>query len=126
VKGLFTADREAVLQIEVRGPGGQAAIVSTVIDTGFTGHLTLPSDLIATLGLSYHSHTQGTLADGSIVSLAKYEAAVLWDGASRDVMVLEAAGGALVGVSTLYGDRLIIDLVDGGDVSTIPLRNEPR
>jgi predicted aspartyl protease len=46
VKGLFTADREAVLQIEVRGPGGQAAIVSTVIDTGFTGYLTLPSDLL--------------------------------------------------------------------------------
>jgi predicted aspartyl protease len=57
------------------------------------------------------------LGDGTRVALNKYEAAVLWDGRERDILVLEAEGGPLVGMSLLAGHCLVVDVVDGGLVN---------
>jgi len=40
--GAVTADREAVVKLEVRGPAGTKAEVEFVLDTGFTEYLTKP------------------------------------------------------------------------------------
>jgi predicted aspartyl protease len=82
----------------------------------------LPPSLVAALGLAYHSETLALLGDGSTVSFHKYEATVLWHGQDREVIVLEAAGGPLAGMALLYGSRVTLDIVDGGDV-TIELRS---
>jgi clan AA aspartic protease len=115
--GTVTPYREAALAVIVRGPHGQEEEVEAIVDTGFTGFLTLPSTLIATLALVFHSRTIATLADGTSVLLPIYEATVLWDGQERDVLVLEAEGGCLLGMSLLYGSRLTIDVIDGGSVT---------
>jgi predicted aspartyl protease len=55
-----------------------------------------------------------TLADGSQVTLRQYEASVVWDAATRDVLVLEADGGPLVGMALLRGSRMTMDIEVGG------------
>jgi hypothetical protein len=65
----------------------------------------------------YHSPVLVTLADGRDITLRQYEATVLWDGQPRDVMVLEADGGALIGMALLYGSRLTVEVLDGGPVT---------
>jgi clan AA aspartic protease len=119
--GVITADREAVLQVLVRGPDGQETSIEAVVDTGFNGFLTLASAIVAALGLTYHSEALATLADGSTVSLSKYLGTVLWHGQEREAIVLQADGGSLVGMSLLYESRVILDVIDGGSVLIEPL-----
>ena len=49
-----TAD-ESRISLVVRGPHGRRRRIEAVVDTGYTGHLTLPPDLIELLQLQWHS-----------------------------------------------------------------------
>ncbi|MBW3625263.1 MAG: clan AA aspartic protease [Armatimonadetes bacterium] len=115
MEGEISADHEALLTLTVRGTQGQEEI-RFVIDTGFTGFLTLALDLVSRLGLNYHSETLATLADGCRVALKMYEARVLWDGREREVLALGVEGGPLAGVSLMLGYRVTFDFIDGGPV----------
>jgi clan AA aspartic protease len=114
--GLVTAGREAVIRLPVRGTRGREARVEAVIDTGFNGFLTLPARLIADLALPFATATRAVLGDGSRVDVDVFEGIVLWDNRERDVAVLAAEGGVLVGMSMLSGYRLTLDVEDGGSV----------
>src|SRR4051812_44099918 len=114
MRGAVSARREAHLNVIVRGPTGQEQEVDATIDTGFSGYLTLPAALTSALSLAYHSQTIAILADGSSVRLSIYEAIVLWQGQARDVLVVEAEGGVLLGTALLHGCRLVVEFVDGG------------
>ena len=46
IVGLVNADREVTLRLRIFGTSGQSEEVEAVIDTGFTGHLTLPARVI--------------------------------------------------------------------------------
>ena len=76
--GSITADKEAALSMIVRGPHGPEEHVEAIIDTGFNGFMALPAPLVATLGLPYHTRTMATLADGTNVTLAIYQATIVW------------------------------------------------
>jgi clan AA aspartic protease len=117
ITGTVTTDWEAAVSLEVLDQKSQTQPVDTVIDTGFNGYLTLPPEWVARLGLLYHSQIVVTLADGSDIRLRQYEATVIWDGQPRDVMVLEADGGALIGMALLYRSRLTLEVLDGGPVT---------
>ena len=117
INGQVTPDREAVIRLTLRGPSGQEVEVDAVLDTGFTEYLSLPPAVVRTLQLPYRASTQFTLADGSIVSLDIFRVMVLWDGQSRVVPVLAAAGGALIGMALVYGSRVTLNVVDGGPVN---------
>ncbi len=116
IRGLITPNREATFRLGLLYSGGRIEEIDVVIDTGFDGYLTLPSALIAALGMSYHSEINVVLGDGRIATLREFEARVDWNGAVRDVLVLEADGGALVGMALLYGSRVVLEVVDGGRV----------
>lgn len=66
ITGVVNANREAIIRLVVTGPGGQRQNTEAIIDTGFTGFLTLPPTRIAALGLSWLSRQSGILADGSV------------------------------------------------------------
>jgi clan AA aspartic protease len=116
ITGVVTANREAVIYILVRGSRGQEVQVEAVIDTGFTGFLTLPVGLITDLALPFAGTTQATLGDGSEVHMDAFEATILWDHQERSVVVLAAEGGALVGMAMLSGYRVTLEAEDGGSV----------
>jgi hypothetical protein len=50
---MVNANREATIRIVVSGPSGQQQEIEAIIDTGFTGFLTLPPALIQALGLAW-------------------------------------------------------------------------
>jgi len=122
ITGKVTANREAVIEVEIIGPTKQTQRVEVVIDTGFNGYLTLPSNLINRFKLQFVGNRRATLGDGNVVVLDVYLAKVLWHNQERDVLALQADGGPLIGMSLLYGSRVTLDVVDGGDVivDTLP------
>ena len=63
---------------------------------------------------------RATLGDGSMVVLDLYLATVLWDTQPREVLVLAAEGGPLMGMAMLYGNRVMLHVVDNGDVLIDP------
>jgi clan AA aspartic protease len=121
ITGQVTADREAVVRLTVRGPGGLQAEVDAILDTGFTEYLTLPPPLIAALALNYQYSMPLVLADCSPVGVAVYEGVVVWDGQERLVPVHQTDSDVLIGMSLLYGSRLLLDAVDGGPVTISPI-----
>lgn len=102
--------------------GGQEVQLDAVIDTGFTGFLTLPAQLIADLELPFTAVTRAELGDGSGVDMDVFEGVVRWDNQEQDIVILAAEGGVLVGMSMLSGYRLTLDVEDGGAVLIEALR----
>ena len=88
-----------------------------VIDTGFNGYLTLPHDLINYLKLQRAGSRHVALGDGNVVVLDVYLAMVLWHGQQREVLALQADGGPLIGMSLLYGNRVMLEVIGDGDVT---------
>ena len=57
------------------------------------------------------------LADGRTVALQSFQATVMWDAEPREVLALAAAGEPLLGMSLLYGSRLVINVMAGRDLT---------
>ena len=118
--GRVTAQREAIVGLAVLDTAQQPHDVDTVIDTGFNGFLTLPRAMVQTLQLPLAGNRRVTLGDGSTVVLDLYLATVLWDTQPREVLMLQAEGSPLMGMALLYGNRVILHVVDNGDVLIEP------
>ena len=123
ITGVVNADREAVIRLKVSGSNGQEQAIEAVIDTGFTGFLTLPPDSIASLGLPFHSRQQVILADGSVHSLNVHTGTVEWDGQVRRIEIDTADTTPLVGMAIMYGHKLTVEDIDGGKVTIEILLN---
>jgi len=65
IYGTVNLRHEATLPLVVGNSSGQREVVDTVIDTGFDGFLSLPSEVITRLGLSWTISNLATLGDGS-------------------------------------------------------------
>jgi clan AA aspartic protease len=116
IRGVVTANREAIVRLVVAGPDQRREEVEAVVDTGFNGFLTLPSQAIRTLTLPFVGHRRVMLADGRSVVLDLYLATVSWNEEEREVLVLQAEGGPLIGMSLLDGHRVILHVIDNGEV----------
>ena len=121
ITGVVNANREATIQLVVIGSNGQQQEIEAIIDTGFTGFLTLPIELVAALGLSWLCRQPGILADGSVDFFDVYVARVIWDGQLRTVEVEAADTEPLVGMSLLDRHSLRIDVLSGGVVTITAL-----
>ncbi|MGD0091118.1 MAG: clan AA aspartic protease [Planctomycetota bacterium] len=113
IAGIVTFAREAVLRLRIRDASGQLQETRAVVDTGFDGWLALPGNMIAALGLPLRRSTYTTLADGIRIRTNVYQAAIEWDGQSVTTPVDELDGGPLVGMSLMYGYKLILPILDG-------------
>jgi clan AA aspartic protease len=107
---------EAVIRMTIHGRRGCKIDVNAVVDTGFTGWLTLTPQMTAALGLRRRGLGQGILADGSISLFDVYEARVIWDGRSRRIRVNELDGAPLVGMALLRGCELKMQVRNRGKV----------
>ena len=61
--------------------------IEVVIDTGFTGDLTLSRAQVTALGLAWFGRVVGQLADGSQQMIDVYDAILMWDYAPTLVKV---------------------------------------
>ncbi|MGH2585158.1 MAG: clan AA aspartic protease [Dehalococcoidia bacterium] len=91
--------------------------IECVVDTGFTGFLTLPPAAVARLELPFFSTIAADLADGSTVYVAVHIATIDWDGEERDVEVLATGARPLLGTLLLDGHELSVRFTEGGRVS---------
>ena len=114
--GVVNLRREATLSVVVGNANRQQQVVDSVIDTGFTGFLSLPAAIIATLDLPWSASDIVTLGDGSETLFDLYTATVIWDGQYREIYVAESETDPLLGMSLLYGYRLQVDTIEGGAV----------
>ena len=121
ITGVVTADREAVILVTLEPGDSRRQPVDAVIDTGFTGHLTLPLALVRTLGLPLDGHAHVVLGDGSTIFTDVYLGTILWNGQPRTVEIDAAETDPLVGMALLYGSELRVQVIDGGTVSILPL-----
>jgi clan AA aspartic protease len=121
IQGVVNARYEAVVRFRVRGPGGTELDMDAVIDTGFTGSLTLPFAVVAVLGLVRQSGGGAVLGDGSVRPFDIYAAEVEWDGNWRPVLVSAIGDEVLVGMRLLAGHELRVAVVPGGPVEISPV-----
>ena len=112
----------ALVHVPLRMPHQPEMEVGFVVDTGFTGSLTLPPAMVTALNLPFLRRIPANLADGSTIFLSVYSATIVWDGAPRDVEVLATTGRQpLLGTLLLDGYKLTVAFEDGGTVTIDPL-----
>jgi clan AA aspartic protease len=116
IYGVVNLRREATLPLVVGNLNGQRQVIDTVIDTGFSGFLSLPSAIITTLNLPWSASDIVTLGDGSETLFDLYTATVIWDGQYREIYIAESETEPLLGMALLYGYRLQVDTIEGGSV----------
>jgi predicted aspartyl protease len=80
ILGNVNANREAIIQIAVLGDRRQVRSVRPVIDTGYTGDLMLPREIVNELGLPLRGIQDAILGDGSLKMFEMYAGSVIWDG----------------------------------------------
>ena len=117
IEGVVNDAHEAVVTLPLQGPEGQAVEVEAVIDTGYSGFLTLPPALVAELGLSFVGNGHAYLANDDEVEFEIYDVAVLWDGQSRDIEADATGSAPLIGMLLLDGHSLTIEVESGGRVT---------
>ena len=120
ITGKIRNERLAIIEVEVIGLN-QRVKIEPILDTGFTGYLTLPEFLIDYLRLPQIGTRRTIIAHGSAVILDLYLARVIWHGKERYIEVLQTDKQPLVGMSMLRGSRLTLDVVPDGDVTITPL-----
>jgi clan AA aspartic protease len=121
ITGRVTEQNEAVITIMVRGEGKRSITLEAVLDTGFDGCLCLSPDDVSALRLPFIGKEVVILADGSDTELHVYQASVEWHGRLVRVPVIEAEGGALIGMALLRGSHVGLDVIEDGHVRVEPL-----
>ena len=116
ITGVVKSD-EARIRLKARGGRGREQEVEAVIDTGYSGALTLPPAVITILGLPWRSVERATLADGSMCFFQVYVAKVVWDGKVCTILVDEADADSLVGMRLLRGHELKMQVRARGKVT---------
>ncbi len=120
IQGIVESS-EIRVPVKIGGATGQEVDLQAVLDTGFTGHLTLPADVIQHLNLEWVSVARGALADGSFCFFDVFEARVRWVGAWLTVVVHASDSAALVGMALLDGYELTAEVCQHGKVLIRPL-----
>ncbi|HEX9737378.1 MAG TPA: clan AA aspartic protease [Thermoanaerobaculia bacterium] len=116
ITGVFS-DYEARVSLLVLGPNGEEQGVAAVIDTGFSGFLSLPAAVVEALGLPWLGRGQALVGDGSHQAFDLYRATVVWGDEPRPVQVASTETEPLLGVSMLYGHDLRIQFIEDGAVA---------
>jgi clan AA aspartic protease len=117
ITGVVNANGEALLRVVIGDLGTQRIVVDALIDTGYTGCLTLPPFTIAALNLPWRGSEEGILADGSTQMFDVYSATIIWDGEFKTIKVNESDTDSLLGVGLLYGYEVCIETINGGTVT---------
>ncbi len=116
IEGVVNAAHEAVVTLHLQEPQGRTRAIEAVVDTGYSGFLTLPTELVTELGLPFAYMGQALLANDAQVDFDVHYVTVLWDDQPRDIEADATGSTPLVGMLLLDRHNLNIEVVDGGRV----------
>jgi clan AA aspartic protease len=122
MQGYVNTSYEAIISLVIKHDSKLKSI-NAVIDTGFTGFLSLPQSIIDELELPWSYSDFATLGDGSETLFDIHDANVIWDGQFREIEINSADTEPLLGMSMLRGYRLEVDTIQGGLVTIKALPN---
>jgi clan AA aspartic protease len=115
----FVHNREAIVQFAVIGNQQKKQVIRAVIDTGFTGNLTLPPSMIADLELTWFTQQEGFRKTFDV-----YSGTVIWNGQLRVIEINASDTAPLVGMALLEGFELRVQAYEGGSVAILPIVSE--
>ena len=113
IEGVVNAAHEAVVTLHLQESEGRTREIDAVVDTGYSGFLTLPTALVAELDLTYAYMGQAILANDARVNFDVHYATVLWDGQPRDIEADVTGSTPLVGMLLLDDHDLTIQVREG-------------
>jgi len=116
ISGYANANREAIIQVAIVGDSKQLKSVRAIIDTGFTGDLTLPRNIIDQLGFTLRGFQRVILGDGSLQYFEMFVGVVIWDGKMREVEINAAETNSLIGMGLLEDYKLEMEGRPNGEV----------
>jgi clan AA aspartic protease len=116
ISGAVSSEREAMVGLTVHPNSGKEKELLFLVDTGFNGWISLPSDTILELGLRWRRSGRAELADGSELIFDTYEGLIEWDGQERRVWV-ELDAAPLLGMALLADYKITIEAWAEGRVS---------
>ena len=116
IQGMVNTAYEAVVTLPLQDPEGRTRDIEAVVDTGYSGFLTLPLGLVEELGLPFAYMGQAFLANDAEVDFDVHYVTVLWDGKPRDIEADATGSTPLVGMLLLDRHSLNIQVESGGCV----------
>jgi clan AA aspartic protease len=119
--GHVNSRLEPLLPLTLQGENGLAHDLIAVVDTGFTGELSVAEDVLIALGLTDISNGTFVMADGTVTLARIYSATIDWSGQPRRIRINAVSGEPLVGAKLLEGHRLCIDMVADGLVEIVEI-----
>lgn len=117
ILGTVNVLRQAIIPLDVLDQNGSIHNEPAVVDTGFTGFITLDPQIISSLNLTFIEARDYTLGNGADVSFRLFRVEISWEGQQRVVLAVEAEGDSLIGMSMLDGHILTLDASIGGTVT---------
>ena len=112
---------EAEVAVELSNDAGQSISVAAIVDTGFTGALSISGRIADQLDWPVTEAVPIELADGSRRLILAYEGLVLWEGRRRAILALQTDGPVLLGMGLMLNERIVIDVRPGGPVEITSL-----
>ena len=116
IRGMVDGRRQAWVPVEPIKSDGGVQSVNAVIDTGFNGYLTLPLEVIESLGFLRDDLISVRLAGGVTARRRTWNGQVLWHGRIRSIQVIESPGVPLLGMFLLADSEITIRVRVGGAV----------
>ena len=124
MKGRVDESGRAIIEVTIAAStDGPCHVIETWIDTGFTGDLVVPRNIVDRLALRQTGTIDGILADGTQVLLETYHCEIQWFGKCRSLEVIANDGEMpLLGIGMLLAKELRIDYTN----LTLSLTPSPR
>ena len=121
ITGKVNADLEARIELKIQSAAGEGPLINAVIDSGFTGFLTLPPSLLSAIDAPWLYYQEGMLADGSTQVFDVYVVTIVWDGSPRTVEVEAIDADPLVGMALLNHHEVHFVVVPNGELRIQPV-----
>jgi clan AA aspartic protease len=115
-RGAVNDNDEATVPLMLRGSEGTWTRVVAIIDTGFSGSLTIPFSLASDLALAHCGESSVFMADGSMRFFSIYAVDIEWEGSTLTVLAPALSEECLIGMRFLTGHELMIEVKPGGSV----------
>lgn len=119
-EGVVTGNR-VIVTVSILRSNGDIVEIDAVMDTGFSGFLTLAPRAIESLKLEWINRTFVHLAGSQPAEVDVFAATLLWYGREVDVEVLEIDDDPLLGMAQLRGSEVRFSVEEGGLAEIVSL-----
>ena len=123
ILGTVRDQIEIMIPLELFDADGQSKTIPFVLDSGFTGYLSLSAANVRELQLAPKGLQPGILADGTSVAMRLVEVSVMWHGVMQQVDA-QVLGEPLIGTRMLKGSELRAKFEPNGDVTISELESK--